>query len=84
MFTIFDIERSFDERVFRNFQDVRDFIVGADLGRTKFIVVEFDTAQGWCRDITDLFIEPEQEDRPEYPATFNRTAYLRQSGMFGR
>jgi hypothetical protein len=83
-FVIYDVERSFDERVCRSEQDVRDFIRGADLSRSHFIVVEFDTEEGWCRYVTDLFTVEEAEPVDEYPTTFNRTRYMRQAGTFGR
>lgn len=82
-YLIYDIERSFDERVCRNEQDVRDTINGADLSRSHFIVVEFDTDEGRCRDVTDLFQAEEVEALPEYPP-INRTAVMRRAGMFGR
>lgn len=83
-YLVYDVERTFDERVCRTSQDVRDFIHGADLARSHFIVVEFDTSDGRCRDVTDLFVVEEAHELPEYPETFNRTAYMRQAGVFGR
>jgi hypothetical protein len=81
-YLIYDAERSFDERVCRNEQDVRDTINGADLSRSHFIVVEFDTEEGRCRDVTDLFAAEEPDELPEYP--INRTAAMRRAGAFGR
>jgi hypothetical protein len=83
-FVVYDVERSFDEKVCRSEQGVRDFIHGADLSRSHFIVVEFDTEEGRCRDVTDLFTIEEAEPVDEYPTTFNRTRYMRQAGAFGR
>lgn len=81
-YVIFDVERSFDERICRSSQDVRDTITGADLNRSHFIVVEFDTAEGSCRDVTSDFVAEEVEAIEEYP--MNRTAALRRAGAFGR
>ena len=75
-YVIFDIERTFDERVCHTAQDVRDFINGADLARSHFKVLELDDAP----DVTDMFREPEPEQLDEYPETFNRRRYLRAIG----
>lgn len=82
MFILYDIERSFDERVCRSSQDVRDTISGADLNRSHFIVVEFDTAEGSCRDVTSDFVAEEVEVIEDY--RINRTAAMRRIGSFGR
>lgn len=82
MFILYDVERSFDERVCRSSQDVRDTISGADLNRSHFIVVEFDTAEGRCRDVTSDFVPEEVEAIEDY--RINRTAAMRRAGVFGR
>lgn len=61
MYVIFDIERTFDERVCRSEQDIRDTITGADLVPGHFIVVEFDTADGTSRDVTADFVTDEDD-----------------------
>ena len=78
-YVIFDIERTFDERVCRTAQDVRDFINGADLSRSHFKVLELDDAP----DVTDQFQVPEPEPVEEYPETFNRRQYMRRIGSPG-
>lgn len=82
MFAVFDIERSFDERICRTAREVTDFIAGANLTRSHFIVAEFDTADGWSRDVTDLFTADEPDTLPE--PVFNHTANMRHIGAFSR
>lgn len=79
-YLIYDRERTFDEKICHSEQDVRATISGADL--SHFTVVEFDTAEGRCRDVSDLFLADEAEELPEPP--FNRTAYMRRAGAFSR
>lgn len=67
MYLIYDTERTFDEKVCRHEQDVRDTIHGMDLARSHFIVVEFDTGEGRCRDVTSDFVS-EDDEIPEYSA----------------
>ena len=78
-YLVWDIERSFDERVCLSAQDVRDFIHGADLSRSHFKVLKLDDAP----DVTDQFIVPETEPIEEYPETFNRRRHMRAIGAPG-